>query len=258
MGLSGFETGEARRAYPVGSYIYPLHQVISQNPPVREVSGVAWPRIHPEAVVGAHAMVIGDVCVDRGAFLGFYSVIRADSAYPFYIGPYTNLQDYVLMHCHPGDYLEVGGRRMGVVIEGEVSVLHHAAVHGPLFVGRNTFIGQHVSVYDAWIGRDCVIMHGAVITNRVRIPNGRLVEAGRLSLCRLLPDVADDPHRLPHAARAGARAVHDQPRAARAHPPGGRLCMGVEALDPARLRLQVPAFGICQDPGGAFFGEFSC
>jgi carbonic anhydrase/acetyltransferase-like protein (isoleucine patch superfamily) len=74
--------------------------------------------------------------------------------------------------------MEVGGQKVGVYIEEEVSILHHAAAHGPLFVGRNTFIGQHVSIYGATIGQSCVLMHGAVITEHVRIANGRFVEPG--------------------------------------------------------------------------------
>ncbi|MBA4496021.1 hypothetical protein ACFO25_15675 [Paenactinomyces guangxiensis] len=35
-------------------------------------------------------------------FLSFQNVIRADASPPFIIGPKTNIQDYVLIHCHPG------------------------------------------------------------------------------------------------------------------------------------------------------------
>ncbi|MCL6515899.1 hypothetical protein [Alicyclobacillus sp.] len=158
---------------------FPFGQVMAPNPPVREVSSVASPHVHPTTAIGKGATLVGDITVDEGVFIGYYAVLRADSAYPFYIGPKTNLQDYVLLHCHPAQFVTVRGKRMGVFIEGEVSVLHHAAVHGPLFIGRNTFIGQHASVYDAVIGRNCVIMHGAVVTHRVQIPDGRYVAPGQ-------------------------------------------------------------------------------
>lgn len=159
--------------------IFPLQQMILPNPPVAEAPVPVLPRISERAVIGAHSMIIGDVTIYEDVFVGFHNIIRADSSAPYVIGPMTNIQDFVLIHCHPGDALTIGGSRVGVYIEGQVSILHHAAPHGPLFIGRNTFIGQHVSIYDAQIGRNCVIMHGAVITNKVVIPDNRFVAPGQ-------------------------------------------------------------------------------
>jgi carbonic anhydrase/acetyltransferase-like protein (isoleucine patch superfamily) len=159
--------------------IYPLLQTIYHNPPVAEAPHICYPSISEHAVIGESSMVIGDVMVSEHVFIGFHNIIRADASPPFYIGPCTNIQDFVLIHCHPGDYIDVGGRNVGVYIEGNVSILHHAAPHGPLFVGENTFIGQHCSIYDAIIGRNCVIMHGAVITNKVKIADNRFVAPGQ-------------------------------------------------------------------------------
>jgi carbonic anhydrase len=158
--------------------IYPLHQIIINNPPVAEVPVSTYPQISNRAVVGTHSIVIGDVTISDDVFVGFHNIIRADSSYPIYIGRKCNIQDFVLIHVHPGEHIEVDGKKMGVYIEDELSMLHHCAPHGPLFVGRNTFIGQHVSIYTAIIGRDCVIMHGAVIANRVKIADGRFVAPG--------------------------------------------------------------------------------
>ncbi|UOF91085.1 hypothetical protein LSG31_02150 [Fodinisporobacter ferrooxydans] len=160
--------------------LYPLQQIIHENPPMQEVPDVKKPHISQEAVVSAGSIIIGDVTIAEDAFVGFHAIIRSDSSYPMFIGPRTNIQDYVLIHCHPAEYIEVGEKPMGVFIEDSVSILHHAAPHGPLFIGRNTFIGQHVSIYGALIGRDCVIMHGAVICNYVKIGDHRFVEPGQV------------------------------------------------------------------------------
>ncbi|HEU4963671.1 MAG TPA: DapH/DapD/GlmU-related protein [Bacilli bacterium] len=159
--------------------IYPLHQILYHNPPVLEVPVATYPQVSDKAVVGAGSIIIGDVTVADDVFIVYHSVIRADSSSPFYIGPRTNIQDYVLIHCHPAQYVEVNGRKFGVFIEDEVSILHHALPHGPLFIGRNTFIGQNVSIYGAVIGRDCVVMHGAGISNHVQIADGRFVAPGQ-------------------------------------------------------------------------------
>lgn len=159
--------------------VYPLQQVIAHNPQVAEAPVPVYPKISPSAIIGPNSYVIGDVTVADDVFIGFQNVVRADATGPYYIGPRTNLQDFVLVHNHPGEYLEVGGRKYGVYIEGDVSILHHAAAHGPLFIGRNSFIGQHASIYGAVIGRDCVIMHGAVVTQHVKIADNRFVAPGQ-------------------------------------------------------------------------------
>lgn len=154
--------------------------IIAQNPPVKEVTSIRLPQISPKAVIGVDTFVIGNITVSDDVFIGFKNLLRADSGFPFYIGPYTNIQDYVLMHVHPGrEHVEVNEKKWGVYLEGRNSILHHACVHGPLFIGENTFIGQHGNIYDAVIGRHCVIMHGATVTNGVTIPDGRFVAPGQ-------------------------------------------------------------------------------
>jgi carbonic anhydrase/acetyltransferase-like protein (isoleucine patch superfamily) len=159
--------------------IYPLMETIYHNPPVAEAPQICNPTISTQAVIGAGSMIIGDVIVSDDVFIGFHNVIRADASPPYYIGPFTNIQDFVIMHCHPGEAMEMNECRMGVYIEGRVSILHQAGVHGPLFIGENTFIGQNVTIYGANIGRNCVVMHGAVITNKVIIADNRFVAPGQ-------------------------------------------------------------------------------
>lgn len=174
---------------------YPLQQLITANPPLAEAPVPVLPRICESAVLGPGSVVIGDVTVCRDVFIGFHNVIRADVNGPFYIGPRCNIQDFVQMHNHPGESIAVNGVPMGVYLEGDVSILHHAAPHGPLFVGHNTLIGQSVSIYGARIGRNCVIMHGAVIAEKVNIPDGRFVAPGQAvwqqDVADALPPVPD-------------------------------------------------------------------
>lgn len=159
--------------------IYPQRQIIYYNPPVKEVPQAHYPKIHASAVVGPNSYIFGDVHVGDDVMIGWNNLIRADSSSPYYIGKKTNVQDFVLIHCHPGQHVEVDGKKYGVYISDEVSILHHAQPHGPLYVGRNTFIGENVAIYDARIGSDCVIMHGATVTGGVNIADGRFVEPGQ-------------------------------------------------------------------------------
>ncbi|RAL25805.1 carbonate dehydratase [Thermoflavimicrobium daqui] len=156
-----------------------LHSILFHNPPVREAPFPTYPTISRKAVIGSNSVIIGDIRIAKDVFIGFHNVLRADASPPFYIGPRTNIQDFVIMHCHPGESICLNNEAVGVYIEGDVSVLHHAAVHGPLFIGHNTLIGQHASIYGATIGCNCVIMHGAVITNHVKIADNRFVAPGQ-------------------------------------------------------------------------------
>lgn len=178
---------------PIG--VYPLNTVLYHNPPVKEAPKPLYPSVSPKSVIGADSLIIGDIRIADDVFIGFHNVLRADASPPYYIGPRTNIQDFVLMHCHPGEAITVNGKKMGVYIEGDVSVLHHAAVHGPLFIGKNTFIGQHASIYGASIGRNCVIMHGAVVTEHVKIAVNRFVGPGQAVYTQeqadALPEVPD-------------------------------------------------------------------
>ncbi|MBU8905327.1 hypothetical protein [Desertibacillus haloalkaliphilus] len=159
-------------------YPYPIFY---QNPPVDEVTSISAPTISSKAVVGTDSMIIGNITICDDVFVGFKNLLRADSGYPYYVGPYTNIQDYVLMHVHPGrEHVEINDQKWGVFLEGANSILHHAAVHGPLFIGKNTFVGQHANIYDAVIGRNCVIMHGATVTNGVSIADNRFVAPGQV------------------------------------------------------------------------------
>lgn len=156
------------------------YPIFCQNPPVFEVTSISYPTISPNAVIGTDSMIIGNITISDDVFIGFKNLLRADSGFPYYVGPRTNIQDYVLMHVHPGrEHVVVNEEKWGVYLEGEISVLHHAAVHGPLFIGHNTFVGQHANIYDAVIGRNCVIMHGATVTNGVTIANNKFVAPGQ-------------------------------------------------------------------------------
>jgi carbonic anhydrase len=180
--------------------IYDLHQILYHNPPVEEVPEISYPQVSEQAVVGKGSMIIGDVTVEEDVFIGFNNIIRADSSAPFHIGTRTNIQDFVAIHCHPGHNLTVDGKKRGLHLESDVSILHHAVVHGPVYAGHNTYIGANTSIFGAIIGRNCVIMHGATILNHVTIADNRWVAPGQVvstqAQAEALPEVPAAQKRL--------------------------------------------------------------
>lgn len=152
--------------------------LIMPNPATAYLPYQSYPRIDRSVFVAPHAIVAGDVTIDRDAFVGFGAVVRGDWG-PVYIGPLCNLHDHVTIHEQPNETKKVGAYRYGVHLGERVSVLHGSGIHGPCRIGGNTFIGQMVNLFDAEVGEDCVILHGALLTGGVKIPPGRLVKAGQ-------------------------------------------------------------------------------
>ena len=73
----------------------------------------------------------------------------------------------------------VAGEEWAVYVGKRVSIAHDAIVHGPCYVGDDTFIGFKAVVHDSVVGSHCFIGIGAVVVG-VEIPDGRLVPHGRI------------------------------------------------------------------------------
>lgn len=170
-----------------------LQTTASFNPVTSHVPLSEYPRIDDTVFVAPHATVLGDVRIGEDVFIGFGAVLRADYGSPFFIGPRSNIQDHVVVHGEPEQFVEAEDGKWSVHLAGEVSCLHNAVLHGPLKVGRNVYIGEGAMLHTAEIGDGCVIMHGATVVNGVRIPPGRLVAPGqtvwRQSEADALPEV---------------------------------------------------------------------
>lgn len=156
-----------------------LQTTVSFNPITSAVPLAEYPRITETTFIAPHASVLGDVRVGEDVFIGFGAVIRADCGSPFFIGPRSSVQDHVVVHGEPGQFVEAEGRKWSVYLAGEDSCLHNAVLHGPLKIGRNVYIGEGAMLHTAEIGDDCVIMQGATVVGGVRIPPGRFVAPGQ-------------------------------------------------------------------------------
>jgi carbon dioxide concentrating mechanism protein CcmM len=105
-------------------------------------------------------------------------VIRADIGNPAFIGPNTNIHDHCQIHGQTNKYVRVGNTNWALYIDGNVSILHGSIINGYCRIGENTFVGQMVSMSNAQIKPNCVIMHGANISGGIIIPEGRFVKSG--------------------------------------------------------------------------------
>ncbi|MCP8617711.1 hypothetical protein [Salirhabdus salicampi] len=160
--------------------IYPSGQIIVHNPPLRNEDKIVYPRLKTTVVIGPGSVIIGDVRVNDYTFIGVQNVLRADSSAPFYIGKNVNIHNHITMSSSPKQQLEMNNKTYGIYIEDGVSIHQHTALQGPIYIGRNTYIGQRVSLSGAHIGKDCVIMPGTIVMNNIRIDNGRFIKPGKV------------------------------------------------------------------------------
>lgn len=157
---------------------------LSRSPNISTSPITSWnpqmksPQIDPTSFVDISARVIGDVTIGSNVFIGPFASVRGDEGSPIYIGDGSNIQDGVIIHGLKDPRVVVGGKNYSVYVGKEVSMAHGCIIHGPVFIDDKSFIGFGAVISKATIGKNCVILHNAVVTNNVKISDGRLVPAG--------------------------------------------------------------------------------
>lgn len=136
-------------------------------------------RLAPSAYVHDKASVIGDVVLGDHVNVAASVSVRADEGAPFFIGSSSNIQDGVVIHALKDRYVQVGGEEWAVYVGRNVSIAHDALVHGPCYIGDDTFVGFKAVVHDSVVGERCFIGIGAVVVG-VEIPDGKYVPHGMI------------------------------------------------------------------------------
>ncbi len=133
---------------------------------VYAIDGIT-PVVHPTAYVHPSAVLIGDVIVGPGAYIGPCACLRGDFG-RIVVEAGANIQDTCMLHGFPGKDTVVGEN---------VTVGHGAVLHGCV-VGRGALIGMNCVVNDnAEVGEDAVVAAMAFVKAEGRIP-ARALAAG--------------------------------------------------------------------------------
>ena len=160
------------------------------------------PLVAASAFIHPAATVIGRVHLAEHVHVAADTSVRADEGSPFHIGANTNIQDGVIMHALKDKRVMVAGEGWAIYVGKNVSIAHGALVHGPCYIGDETFVGFKAVVHDSVVGAHCFIGIGAVVVG-VEIPDGRFVPHGRIV------DSADAVDALPHVSEAQAEFNED-------------------------------------------------
>ncbi len=127
--------------------------------PFLEIDGLR-PVAHPASFVHPSAVVVGDVHIGAGVFVGPCACLRGDFG-RVVLGPGSNVQDCCVLHAFPGEEVEVGE-------DGHVG--HGAVLHG-CRVGQNAMVGIGAVVLDgAEIGESSIVGAKALVTAGFRVP----------------------------------------------------------------------------------------
>ncbi|BAU64907.1 carbon dioxide concentrating mechanism protein [Stanieria sp. NIES-3757] len=147
-------------------------------PPTPWSKDLAEPQIDESAYVHSFSNLIGDVQIGANVLVAPGTSIRADEGTPFYIGDNTNIQDGVVIHgLEQGRVRGDDGKDYSVWIGKNSCITHMALIHGPAYVGDECFIGFRSTVFNAKVGKGCIVMMHALIQD-VEIPPGKYVPSG--------------------------------------------------------------------------------
>jgi phenylacetic acid degradation protein len=131
---------------------------------VYQIDGIT-PVIHPAAYVHPSAVLIGDVIVGAGCYVGPCASLRGDFG-RLILEAGANLQDCCVMHGFPNT---------DTVVEEDGHIGHGAVLHG-CRVGRNGMVGMNAVVMDnVVIGESAIVAACAFVKAGMIVPPRVLV-----------------------------------------------------------------------------------
>ncbi len=179
---------------------------------------VVLPEIESEAFIHPFAVVIGNCYIGKMVFVAPTAVCRGDEGTPIHISDDSNLQDGVVLHAlkttNEGNNIDgmkfsSDGQRLNgndprfatgyaIWLGERVSLAHGSQVHGPAWVGDDTFIGMEALIFDAKLGNNVAVGVSATVTAGVEIPDGKFVPPGSVIVTQeqadALPDRIGSPY----------------------------------------------------------------
>ena len=122
------------------------------------------PRIDESAWVAPTAIVIGDVRIGAGCYIGHGAILRGDYG-TIEIGAGTAVEEGVIIHARPDDRTVIGER---------VTIGHGAMIHNAV-IEREAVLGMRSTTADwAVVGEGAIVGEGALVKNHQKIAPGKI------------------------------------------------------------------------------------
>jgi len=144
---------------------------------VWSINGVT-PVVEPTAFVHPSAVLIGDVMVGAGCYIGPAACLRGDFG-RLEVRAGANVQDCCVLHGFPST---------DTIVEEDGHVGHGAILHGCI-VGRNALIGMNAVINDnATIGESAIVAAMAFVKAGMNVPPRTLVAGVPAKIVRDITD----------------------------------------------------------------------
>jgi phenylacetic acid degradation protein len=132
--------------------------------PVYSLEGIT-PVVHPDAFVHETAVLIGDVLIGGGCYIGPHASLRGDFG-SIIVEQGANVQDTCVLHSFPGKEC---------IVENDGHIGHGAVLHG-CHIGRNAMVGMNAVVMDdVVIGESSIVGAMAFVSAGFECPPRSLV-----------------------------------------------------------------------------------
>ncbi|HLR12976.1 MAG TPA: phenylacetic acid degradation protein PaaY [Burkholderiaceae bacterium] len=123
------------------------------------------PVVHPQAYVHPTAVLIGDVIIGPGVYVGPLASLRGDFG-RIEMREGSNLQDTCVVHCAP---------EKDTIIDVDGHIGHGAIIHG-CHIGRNVMVGMNAVIMDnAYIAENCIVGATAFVKAGMQVEPGKLL-----------------------------------------------------------------------------------
>ena len=132
--------------------------------PYYAIDGVI-PVVSSRAYVHPQAVLIGDVVIEEGVYIGPFATLRADFG-GIHIQKNANVQDSCTIHGFPGSV---------TLVEEYGHIGHGAILHGCI-IRKNVLVGMNSVILDeAEIGENTIIGANSTVKAKAQIPENSLV-----------------------------------------------------------------------------------
>lgn len=173
---------------------------IHENVVTDFTSNASYPKIESTAFIHPFAVVIGACYIGEFVMVAPTAVCRGDEGTPIHISAHSNMQDDVVIHglettkdgknldnrhfTKDGELLLGNDTRFkdgySVFVGERTSLAHGTLVHGPAYIGNDTFVGMESLVFNAKIGNNVAIGVSSTITGGVQVPDNKFVPPGSI------------------------------------------------------------------------------
>jgi len=144
---------------------------------VYSIDGIT-PVVDATAFVHPSAVLIGDVIVGAGCYVGPGACLRGDFGH-IEVHAGANIQDTCVLHGFPG---------VGTIVEEDGHIGHGVVLHGCI-VRRNALVGMNAVINDnAEIGESAIVAAMAFVKARMVVPPRTLVAGIPARVVRELSD----------------------------------------------------------------------